>query len=151
MCMLINRSDKPQLAETDITVYKVLDNSRGVLEPAYYHKSGLIYKLGELYSSKLSKIVYAHYEFKFIRYFDDQELMDWGFDIDTGVDNKFLKKNKMSAVDQGFHSALTKERIDLKLSDKRVVCECTIPKGSSYYTNISGLAVSNQIIINKIL
>jgi len=51
---------------------------------------------------------------------------------------------------RGFHSALTYERISIDKNDG-VVVECIIPKGSTYFTSISDLAVSNQLIVVKVI
>ncbi len=52
---------------------------------------------------------------------------------------------------QGFHSALSKKRFKELAYCNSSIYKCVIPKGSEYYENLSGLIVSNQIIIkNKI-
>lgn len=57
-------------------------------------------------------------------------------------------KEKLYNIGPGFHSASTAERLD-DLFDDQVIVECIIPKGSKYYRGLSGLLVSDRIIIKK--
>jgi len=128
MC-LITPFKEPKVAEEDMTVYKILtDNQHSSFYSPFY------YNLGELYETKM------------------EESEEWLYADETAQKSTRRPYNDLICIGKGFHSCNTIERAEeLKegLIQKRHVFECTIPKGSMYYEDTSGLLVSNQIIVNK--
>lgn len=131
MC-LITEQQKPHIAQEDIIVYKILKKTLVSMYQFFQ------YKLGKLYHCEIKETNIA-------TCFDDR-------------DQKILEKKypnwddiipELKYFDEGFHSAISKNRLKSYVDDYHNIFKCTIPKGSEYYTEPSGLVVSNQIIINK--
>jgi hypothetical protein len=77
--------------------------------------------------------------------------------FESWADNKAAKAypdaewGNYTNVHAGFHSLKTKKMCDSWMWAGNAKFECTIPAGSLYYEDKTGLCASNQIIINKIL
>ena len=150
MC-LITRQKDPIILEEDLEVYKIINQlvyKNGVYYSAFI--KGFEYKLNKLYSTTIEKasdhtsyfdnIVAEHYN-----------LSDWRSIKEA------IKKEEFFSYGQGFHSIVGKESIKRRtnsnfrlLSERRVV-KCIIPKGSEIYYDETGLCVSSQIIVKKLL
>lgn len=134
MCLITDQK-KPKIAEEDMTVYKILIENKGIYSAMF---QDFEYDLNVLYKTIIKRS-------------SDMSGMD---DIDedalTGTFGNWKKSRKLVAYGQGYHSAYKEERLENLARDfGGVIMECTIPKGSKYYDNISGLVVSNQLIIIK--
>jgi hypothetical protein len=138
MCLLTNQK-KPLIAECDIVVYKLLSENAN---PIFFGGRSL-YKLMKKYKTKVKRDK------------DDRSCFD---DADSYALRKefgdYIYNEDVVSYSRGFHSAIYPYRFVEELSTpmhdrctKRVIFECIIPKGSEYYTNPSGLLVSNQIIV----
>jgi len=134
MC-LITTQKKPKKARKDMLVYKALRECSETIASSVYecHK----YILGELYTVQI------------------QQDNDWtAADQD---DQAWLTRNypnwnhgtetELICIGAGYHASTTPKRIQKWFTEP--IYECTIPKGSEYYEDATGLIVSNQIIINK--
>lgn len=134
MCLITNQQE-PKIAQEDITVYKNLFKIGNVFQSIF---NKFEWKLGELYRTKI------------------EESPDWCSYDDT--DNNYLNANyngwtrrsheELKCFGSGFHSA---KKGRLRTYGSEILVECTIPKGSEYYEDFTGLYVSNQIIINKVV
>lgn len=140
MCLVVHRDTQKKIAEEDITVYKELRHIYENVVSACYQDFN--YTLEKLYKTEITKetpneIIHTCFDYK-----DSVVLMEaYGDFWRTNVD--------LVSYAQGFHSASDQNRF--KVSYYTSIYECVIPKGSEYYENLSGLIVSNQIIIkNKI-
>lgn len=134
MCLITDQK-KPKIAEEDMTVYKILLKSMGTYSTMF---ELFKYDLNVLYETTIKKS-------------SDISCLD---DIDEDALKKTFgqwKKNpKLIAYGQGYHSAYEAERLKSLANEfDGVIMECVIPKGSKYYDNISGLVVSNQLIVVK--
>jgi len=60
------------------------------------------------------------------------------------------RRSDLKYVEKGFHCAFEKSRLTLLLRSmhERYIASCTIPKGSEYYKDATGLCVFNQIIVH---
>jgi hypothetical protein len=140
MC-LITKQSEPEILEEDLIVYKLLYKYGGK-----YHSPFTIfmYNLHELYQTKIQ----TSDDFSF---FDniDRETFENENTKDSGRSIRYkVLNNGYSVFGQGFHSALTMERLQTHhINDEIYIC--IIPKGSEIYTNSSGLVISNQIIIKE--
>ena len=162
MC-LITAQKEAIIAKQDITVYKLLkvreyneDNGSVTIQylAPYWD---LHYNLGELYTTTIQEIPENHYGDKCA--FDESDrlvLNDLFKDSDGRANwNPSWYTGKEPATDvkyfgAGYHACTTMARLtgpDYYGESK--IFKCTIPAGSEYYLNPSGLIISNQIIINK--
>jgi len=64
--------------------------------------------------------------------------------LDTIDNGEFIR-----TIKEGFHSSLTAERLDTVSASHDYILKCIIPKDSEYYIGLSGLVVSNQIIVTN--
>lgn len=140
MCLIIPKDRESFIAKEDIIVYKVLKISDELLFSPYWNN--FYYECDKLYSTTLK-----------------ESLEDFTpFDTMDGMIVSRL--GNLKSIAQGFHSALTKERLqnhyyksgDLYLRYYMrdfVIRECIIPKGSECYLGFTDLIVSNQIIIKN--
>jgi hypothetical protein len=129
MCLMIEKHIEPSIAEEDITVYKVVCPSDGVIYSWFY--SSHIWILGE---EQQTDIIVVDETCNF----DEKEEVDY-----EGVEN-------VKYIGPGFHSAGTIERFD-DINSNNVIMECIIPKGALYYHNLSDLYVSNRLIPVKLM
>ena len=138
MCLIIKKDEVPLVASKDITVYKALfDNGDKSAKSAL---QGFIYKLGQLYETEIEEC-------------DEMVAADVDSSIYYDVNYpKWLMGEGVKSIGPGFHSVATKSRIandDGYFDAGEDLYECTVPEGSIYYQDGSGLLVSNKIIINK--
>jgi len=121
------------IAEEDMTVYKMLRETENPSIVSSIFQS-FYYDLDRLYTTEIKKSKdFCPYDEKDVEYLKSKYSFDWTLSI-----------NELMSIGQGFHSALDKKRF---MDDSHPVFECTIPKGSIFYKNATGLIVSNQIII----
>ena len=133
MC-LITTQQEPLIAQEDMIVYKMMNKN---LQSIYMEFN---YNLNELYQTDIREEDDRFYCFDIIhRKYILENFPDWNSD--------FLPKG-LKCFSHGFHSVNSQERIEHFYGS---VFECTIPKGSEYYTEPTGTIVSNQIIINKLI
>lgn len=139
MCLITTQKES-LIAKRDKKVYKIMKPD--LISPF----QGFKYRYDKLYSTKIQK--------------EDRFYWSCMDDVDeTYLDNnhpgwKDGKLPELICIGSGIHSALTKKRLQLTVdsmyhSKMMVIIKCTIPKGSEYYLDATGLVVSNQIIINK--
>lgn len=134
MCLITDQK-RAFIAEKDITVYKLLEGN--MLSPY----TNFTYEVGKLYKTTIKR------ELEEDRCcFDRRD----HYDISKKWPN-WPNDSSLKAFGRGFHAALKKERlmsndVDTYYGD---IYKCIIPKGSKYYVNISGLVVSNQIIVTN--
>jgi hypothetical protein len=141
MC-LVTEQLEPIILEEDKIVYKavelIITPSPDEYVMSAYQR--FRYKLGKLYSAVIahepkSEKIYVRY------YSDEQEIY---------YERKPSKT--LVTISTGFHGFINLETAEYYLEEGlEVIVECTYPKGSEYYEDATGLCVSNQIIINKII
>ena len=161
MC-LVTAQKEAMIAEQDITVYKLLkvreynkDNESPRID--YYAPYwDFHYNLGELYKTTIEEIPEDHYGDKCAFDESDRLVLDDLFKDSDGRANwspsRYSGKEPATDVKYfgaGYHACTTVERLTADYYGETKIFECTIPAGSEYYLNPSGLIVSNQIIINK--
>jgi len=139
MCLIIPSDRESFIAKEDITTYKILKIDGELLFSPYWND--FHYECDKLYTTILK-----------------ESLEDFTpFDATDGLIVSRLVNPK--SIAQGFHSALTKERLQnhyYRLDSYNrfymrnfVLRECIIPKGSECYLGFTDLIVSNQIIIKN--
>ena len=115
--------DAPKTARKDIEVFKyfreIEDNK---LMSPFYH---MVYELNKLYCTEMVVTEGSQ-----------------SFDDKATKDRRFYPKEFLTEISEGFHSALTAERLEESL-----IYRCKIPKGALYFIGLTGLVVSNKIII----
>ncbi len=131
MC-LITTQTKAMIAKEDMNVFKLLTNKRSAIFNNFDYEKNTLYKTT-------------------IKKTNDFCCFD-------GPDKEHLNRNNPGWLDgngvisigRGFHASLTKERLKQSIEDGTdgKIYKCTIPKGARYYTNGSGLIVSNKIIVH---
>lgn len=142
MCLVVHRDTQKKIAEKDITVYKELRHIYENVVSACYQDFN--YRLEKLYKTEITKetpneVIHTCFDCK------DAEVL-----MKAYGDSWRINENLVSYA-QGFHSALAQDRFKELAYYNSSIYKCVIPKGSEYYENLSGLIVSNQIIIkNKI-
>jgi hypothetical protein len=161
MC-LITAQKEALIAEQDITVYKLLkvkelerhDGSVTIEYLAPYWDSH--YNLGTLYKTTIKEILEDNYCDKCAFDESDRLVLDSLFKDSDGRANWsppcYSGKEPADAkyFGAGYHACTTMERLTgPDYYGETKIFECTIPAGSEYYLNPSGLIISNQIIINK--
>ncbi len=135
MCLVIPKHQSPATAEQDMTVYKVLSVHREAIMYSFY------YKENEKYRTPLTtEVIGAAADIVAVTSAKAQFGEDW------------QHGDRCMFIAGGFHSCLNLDRaIGLADSYERGhVYRCTIPRGSYYYTDQTGLCVSNQIIVHKL-
>lgn len=141
MCLITDKIEK-QIATEDMIVFKGM--SRNLISPF----QGFEYTLDTLFETELVEASRG-----------GKNNNGWSCCCD--LDYNYLIKNygnicsnnpKLISIKRGFSSGLTKETIEEMLNPDwgDVIFECTIPKGSEYYTDSVGFVISNKIIINKL-
>lgn len=141
MC-LVTEQLEPIILEEDKIAYKTVKVMHSPT-PDEYVKSvcqGFSYKLGKLYSA-----VIAHEpesEKVYVRYYS----------LEQEIYYERTPPKTLVTISTGFHGFINLETAEYYLEEGReVIVECTYPKGSEYYEDATGLCVSNQIIISKII
>ena len=140
MCLIVKKGTKEKIAKNDIVCYKnvFLAGSGRIIS----NIQDFEYKLGKLYTATFSIV-------------DDKlELAMncwWADDISALKYSKYFIKQRTSdlvAYNRGFHSYKSRERDGYNRIPN---VECTIPKGTKYIEDETGLICSEAIIITKIL
>ena len=135
MC-LITEQITPIILEKDLVVYKqIIRKNRNIV---FSNFCEFEYKLGKLYQTD-------------IEYSDNRSPYDSTASEYYYSDTMIGKPLQSYGI--GFHSVLSKERFRFvsKFDKNDRIVSCTIPKGSEVYYDKTGLVISNQIVINKIL
>lgn len=115
------KNPKPNIAESNMIVYKVLERVKGELIAPFRRNN---YVIGRLYEAK----------------FGIKRVADWkshGFEIEEGL-HAFVDPNSSIAQE-------VKSR-----SDNNVILYAKIPKGSEYFLGTDGDIVSNKLIVSNI-
>lgn len=130
MCLL-TRQKKPIILKEDKIVYKLLRGDMTAIYQNFSYSFDKVYKTDIFIGSDNSA-------------FDDIAMKRYRVNAYGN-----LKPNVIS-IAKGFHAFTSIARIK-----KSYVChkiyKCTIPAGSEYYKDTTGLCVSNQIIINELI
>lgn len=125
--MFTNNLEKPKKARKDTIVYKILQlENEGIIAPCNY----FVYEPYKLYKTEM-------------RLTNSSSAFD---DIAQHAMESCNKK--LYSIGKGFHSAKYKKRLGQSLyNEDQFIVKCIIPKGSLYYTGLTNLIVSNQIIV----
>lgn len=153
MCLITNTPEK-LIAQEDMTVYKILrvspfDFDNGYAFSVYF--LGFGYKIGELCITEIKKET----NLSKLTAFDsvDSEWLNKRYGYPSFYSRGWkgaVERGELTAFGPGFHSFLNPTRLGTNCIPKEErKFECTIPKGSEYILDPTGLVVSNQIIINK--
>lgn len=145
MC-LITKQKKPTKLTKDLTVYKKVDLINNVPHSAH---NNFKWEINKLYSTKMLPSTEIKMHDELVN--DCYSLHDLTYEYVEKEKLKILKDKKLVAIGHGFHSAKNIDRFIYGCWGRNVFVECTIPKGSLIYKDKTGLIVSNQIIMNKIL
>lgn len=138
MCLITNKKSK--IAENDIIVYKAVRRSLqpNEYEPAYYLFSEQKYKLGERYDTEIAESNdWTPFDSQSVK---ELELIDRMWEV--GDEIKGFKN-----FGEGFHCGLKLDRFSTY--GEKVIIECIIPKGATYYTDLGDLAITSSIIFVK--
>lgn len=128
MCLIVHESQRTQILDKDLTVYKkILEDG---ISPFMFFK----YESDILYSTSIAAG-------------DDM----WCYDNQAYYNTKYGKKwrtnPKLVSLEEGFHFALSIERLESSVDENEIIVECTIPAGSMMYTE-DGLGIANNIIVH---
>lgn len=152
MC-LPTKQQRPIKIKKDLTVYKLVKISSNK-KLVRSEMQNFLYEIGIKYESEIS------ISKRVLILYDDKLINAMGFDGILPMEKEEIaERENWSFIDIGFHSALKPSRFEdgleywknYPVDVKAAVAECTVPKGSLIYKGPTGLIVSNQIIINKIL
>lgn len=176
MCLITDKN--PQIAEKDLTVYKMMypmiegyDYQSKYIEPGTRTDHWLIrvneklaLETGTPILTDRVRAVYMRFIYEIGRLYktdierdnsyslygteEEQNELNQAYGIDWR-DNRH--NNGLISIGPGFHSAVDPKYLGGLFEFTHFLCECTIPAGSEYYTGFGGLIVSNQIIINRII
>ena len=135
-------SKKARLAKKDIKVFKfAIENCSGKIVPYFYSNRNIIYEEGKEYTSEI-------YYF----YGRNNNLI-----IEDGL-HSYNKKLCWYKQVKGshyidIHSLFISPDIyfDTREGIKLLKLDCHIPKGATYYINLSGEMVSDRLVIDKII
>ena len=132
MC-LITKQKKPIKIRKDRTVYKILEMIDGDMYSAYHgmHR----YVKGRLYCQEMNANNISYNVFDSIA---SEAYPNW-------------RTKNYTHVHQGLHAVKYRGRIRGEMFENEYIVEFLIPKGSLIYEDKTGLIVSNQIIMEKIL
>jgi len=138
MC-LVTPDKTLYIAEKDLVCYKSMNPIDGKPNRVNSNIQWFSYEIGKLYKTSLRK---------------DSDYCTYDSDASVALDNagytdshrEWRQNKEITSIGQGFHSSKTKKRIQ---EHGGVVYRCIIPKGSKYMKDLSGLLVSNQIIIQR--
>ena len=155
MCLLTNQI-KPKIADRDIIVYKKLIRlyscDYGITKLVSLFKSHFEWIIGKTYKTRMT--VYPHKKSPDKQYFDIL-VQDAYLNVVEQKDRyhpnckhlvKVPKCSRTRCVVEGFHAFTTLDRGGRYKDDLYIAI---IPKGSKYYTDKTGLIVSDQMKILK--
>ncbi len=137
MC-LITTQKKASIAKEDILVFKLLSptSSFDAKSPFHEHTYSLYKRQDTVITEDTDWTT-----------FDEIDIR-W---LDTNYPNWCEGENsELKCFGQGFHSAISYERLVDRYAFIDTVYECIIPAGSEYYKNDTGLVISNAIIVIRI-
>jgi hypothetical protein len=146
MCLLTEQKE-PKIAETDITVYKIVELQSTDLY-AYAIFRNFTYETNVIYNIEIEETD----DIDNISWFDDEVgqkyLTSDGIPIESISRMEYKRlyiTNKLpfKIFGQGFHSAKTRKRLTPLFNGRIAVF--IIPKGSKYYEDKSDLLVSDKI------
>ncbi len=148
MCLILKKT-KPSMANEDMICYKILEQQQGILLSPFYHH---LYKLNVLNPVIIIQECedLCSYSTEDTDYLNEK-YPEWNYNKES------FQYHDLMSIGQGYHSISTLESAEAELiisihnSISPVIVECTIPKGSFYYVGPTGLMVSDQIIVNKII
>lgn len=138
MC-LVTRQRKPRITKRDLVVYKVINVNylTKAIHSRYFPE--FIWRKGKMEETKLD---YSRTEYNSAERFDRE------------VDNKYCKGNFgsnnyeiITEVGRGFHATKTRKRLMECGYSWESIMKFLIPKGSEVFTDITGLIVSNQMMM----
>ena len=138
MCLITLRKN-PIIAQEDFVVYKVLDfvDENTAAAPHY----SFTYELGKTYSTRICES--ARWQA-----YDELATDAWFY-----LERTFTR-NEIMCIGAGFHACIKSDRTNITKYEatelKRKIYKCIIPAGTEYYTDGTGLIVSNHIIIDSI-
>jgi hypothetical protein len=141
MCLVVLKGTKGRIAERDIPVYKLMIKTEDFsFVSGYYPKT--VWSLGETKAAKIEETIDREF-------FDSKDKKD---NI-TAARGESLR-NSFTFYGPGFHSASSLRRIQYTVrnywwvkNSNCIIVKCTIPKGSTYYRNVSSLCVSNALTL----
>lgn len=144
MCLITNQSLSEVLKE-DMIAYKLLFPSRWVSSNARSPLGNKTYILGDTYKEAIVK-----FDSKNWNCFDEED-----FDVVAKIRDEDLKNYRQFW--SGFHSAENRDRLERTRRSHHgrgifadcEVYKCLIPKGSEMYRGLTGLLVSDTIVIKK--
>ena len=128
MCLLTYQKE-PIILKEDKVVWKILKKNLVSQHEEFKYILGKLYKTEIVFTD--SAAVY-----------DDEQEVYW---VAPGV-----RKPDVVSISEGFHSFYSEKYTDIILDRSYLQYykyKCTIPAGSEYYEDETGLCVSNQIII----
>jgi hypothetical protein len=152
MC-LITQQLVPNIAENDITVYKFLKKLEKHYESFLYTK--FKYFPGVLVTTVIRESTDLNFYDPISRIKYDEIIKKMNLSHGASRAGHHARDQGMiKSLGSGFHSFRAERKGDSKPNvnlKKRYISlvECTIPKGSLYYEDATGLIVSNQLIVNK--
>ena len=135
MCLL-TLQNKPLVAEEDIIVFKMfyqLPLDAAVYSPLQHYR----YVIGKEYKTEM-------------RTSKDKSVYDRRAEVSLNLHRYNPSKRYIGA---GFHAAFNIERyngIGIYNGYNAFIYQCTVPKGSKYYTDDTDLIVSDCIIVNDV-
>lgn len=135
---LITEKLQSKIAEEDIIVYKLLKIEDNVIKAPY---EKFVYEPKKLYKTELQK-TYESNTFDTVTYLYYNNFSNYSI-------RKYLILDQLICIGPGFHAAFHADRYDRGIDEDLSIFECTIPAGSEYYEDSTGLLASNQIIINS--
>ena len=128
MCLVVKSGCKIEIAEKDITTYKLIYDGKD-------YWCGIFYSYPQFLYNEIQKAKHL-----------SSCRRELGI-IESGVDIEHLQIEKCGIINEGFHSHVNVNSYVLPIADKRAIC--IIPKGSEYCLGLYDDIVSNQIIVFK--
>ena len=148
MCLITGKRDAT-ITVSDMTVWKVMDSNLKSMHRDFK------YVLGKLNEAEIGFID------------NDRHWIPYSTEVSERLKSEFIGwddmgarvRERMLCIDTGFHS-FTSKKLAIKMLNRSleyswnkdvILVECTIPKGAKRYEDYNKMAVSNELIINKIL
>ena len=125
MCLTTNQK-KPLIARTDITVYKVLDDSGA----APYHSEYQYYR-GKTHQDKRDEVIYD---------------LSFSKQIHGGYLHAYTTINDAEDLAQHFNDGVFRYDLDWMVERHFVVAEMRIPAGTPYYASQDGKQICSKVL-----
>lgn len=141
MCLITNNKIG-KILEEDLKVFKLLKigyDANTAHAPFYHFK----YEFGKLYETEFTELD-PYVNDHLWRAFDEASSFWLGRNYPNWEIKGSNNRLELLCISQGFHGALTYERC---LNHRYRIYDCIIPKGSTMYTDDTGLFVSNKLIV----